>query len=153
MSKFLFVALFMFVTVSVQAQEFVFDYNEMEMEETESNLASSQHPFGTEFTEMMQLLREFYTSEERNTISQTTTPIVEKPSIYYSVKKTNKHLVKAVKKGHMDVEDAKKELGDILVKALNIRYQNTEALEEKLGKIKDTEMLLAFYGKDIKLDM
>lgn len=145
--------LLMLFSVSVQAQEFVFDYNEMEMEELATNFTTSQHPFGTEFAEMMQLLREFYTSEETNNISLTTTPVVDKPSIYYSVRKTNRHLVKSVKKGHKNVEDAKKELGDILVKALNIRYQNTEKLEQKLGKIKDPEMLLAFYDKDIKLDM
>lgn len=147
------VVLLTLISYTTQAQEFVFRYNQMETEEVDSNLATTQHPFGAEFTEMMQLLKDFYTYEEKNSISLATTTVVEKPSIYYSVSKTSKHLVKAVKKGNMTEEEAKKGLEDILIKALNIRYQNTAELEQKLRKIKDAETIMAFYTDDIRLDM
>lgn len=151
--NFLFVLFFVIFSVSAQAQEFVFDYAEMELEEVENNLASSEHPFGPEFTTMMQLLREKYTYEEKNVIQQTTATIVEKPTIYYSARKAEKHITKAAKKGHMSVDEAKKELKDLLVKVLNIRYQNTTSLEEKLDKLRDPETILTFYSKDISLNM
>lgn len=151
--NFLFVLLFVTISISVQAQEFVFDYSEMELEEVENDLPASGHPFGPEFTTMMQLLREKYTYEEKNTIQQTTSTVVEKPSIYYSARKASKHLVKAVKKGRMSEEEGKNELRDVLVKVLNIRYQNTTDLEERLNKLKDPETITALYSKDIKLEM
>ncbi len=150
--NFLFVMLFVMISISVQAQEFVFDYQELELEEVENELASSNHPFGSEFTVMMQLLREKYTYEEKNTIQQTTSTIVEKPSIYYSTRKANQHLVKAAKKGLMSREEAEKELKSLLVIALNIRYQNTTDLEQKLNTLKKPESITAFYSEAVSLD-
>ncbi|MEO9965534.1 MAG: hypothetical protein ABJF11_07095 [Reichenbachiella sp.] len=141
------------ISISVQAQDFVFHYNEMERDELMQKVATTEHPFGSEFTQLMLLLKENYTSEEQNSISLTMTLTVEKPSIYYSVRKANKHYIKAARKGRIPKEEAKKGLQDVLVKALNIRYQNTEALEDKLDKIKDVEEIVAFYSKDVKLDM
>lgn len=151
--NFLFVSFFVTASLSVQAQEFVFHYNQTELEETESDLPNAEHPFGTDFTILMQLLSEKYTYKVENSISKTVTTMVEKPSIYYSVKKVNKHMVKSSKKERIPLEEAKTKLEDVLVKALNIRYQDTEVLEEKLNDIKDPEMIMAFYSNDIVLNM
>lgn len=137
---------------SASAQEFVFKYNQSEIENSYSNY-NSEHPFGAQFTSLMNLLKDKYTHTEKNPISLTTSNVVDKPSIFYSVKKSNKHLIKAVKKGQMTEEEAKKELEDILVKALNIRHQNTEVMEKRLFKLKDPETIIAFYSKDVTLSI
>ncbi|SMD36838.1 hypothetical protein SAMN04488029_3096 [Reichenbachiella faecimaris] len=138
---------------STKAQEFVFDYNQVETTQSTSYISTTKHPFGAEFTSMMQLLRESYTHAEENSLSLTTSTVVDKPSIFYSVKRTSKHLVKAVKKRQVSLEEAKKELEDILVKALNIRHQNTQVLEKKLFKLKNPENIIAFYNHDVSLNI
>lgn len=147
------VVLFMFfISLGAKAQTYVFTYDERELVEIQSTVALSKHPLGDEYAYKLQLLKETYTYEVPDEIHHTKQTIIEKPSIYFSVKKANKHLTKSVKKGRIEEEEATKKLTEILDKALNIRYQDTEQLEAKLWKVKDPEAITALYTEEISLN-
>jgi len=142
----------MMLSFDSQAQSYVFEYNQQELKEVQSTTAMEQHPFGEEVAYKFQLLKEQYTYKEANEMQQTTFNVVEKPSIYYSVKKANKHLIKSVKSGQMDQEEAIRQLTVVLDKALNIRYQNTDELEKVLWKVKDPVEITELYTKEIAMN-
>lgn len=120
------------------------------MEQDEAYIESmSPHQFGEPFTNMFQLLKEYYIYEEKSNISGTTTNFIQKSAIYYSVKKSNKYVLKGVKKKVLTEEQAKKDLERVLKVVLNIRHQNTEELESVLYKLKDPEEIIAFYHNNI----
>ena len=137
--------------ISTNAQTYVFSYNEVEREKIQSLDELAIHPFGEEFAYKLQLLKEQYTYQEYLSISNTYNTIIEKPSIYQSVRKVNKHLIKSVKKSKMSKEEAIAQLTEIMDKALNIRYQDTEELEEALWKIKDPVAIEELYTKEVSM--
>ncbi|MFY0625003.1 MAG: hypothetical protein JXR07_01830 [Reichenbachiella sp.] len=148
--------LLVLVTLSIsnktKAQSYEFSYEKKELIELKTTVPLSKHPFGDEFAHKLQLLREQYTYVEYNEINQTKSTIVEKPSIYYSVQKANKHLKKSVKKGWKRKEEATVQLTEILDKAINIRYQDTEKLEEVLWKVKDPVEITELYTQEIAMN-
>lgn len=137
-------------TLSAQSKVFEFQYQEMELDEAYIE-SLSPHRFGPPFTNMMQLLNEYYVYEETSKVSGTTTKFIQKSAIYYSVKKTNKYVLKGLKKKLITEEKARADLERVLKVALNIRHQNTEELEDVLYKIKDAEDIIAFYYSNITL--
>lgn len=139
---------FIYSSSLAQSKVYEFQYQEMELDEAYIESLSS-HPFGEPFTNMMQLLKEYYVYEEKSNISGTTSKTIQKASIFYSVKKANKYLLKSVRKKTLSEEAAEKDLERVLTVALNIRHQNTQELEKVLYKIKDPEQIIEFYQKNI----
>ncbi|WP_422361858.1 hypothetical protein [Reichenbachiella sp.] len=151
--RLLFISLLVFINYSTslaQSQVFEFQYQEMELDEAYIE-SLSPHRFGPPFTNMMQLLKEYYIYEETSKVSGTTTKFIQKPPIYYSVKKTNKYVLKALKKKLVTEEQAKSDLELVLKIALNIRHQNTVEFEDVLYKIKDAEDIISFYQENVVL--
>ena len=139
--------------VVAQAQDFVFSYNMKEMEDVQSQADIKKHFLGDEIALKMQLLKESYTFIVVDEINNTQRTSVEKPSIFYSVKKTEKYLKKALKKGQIDEEEAITQFDNVLNIALNIRYQDTKALEDLLWDIKDPNQIATLYESRVKLEM
>ncbi|WP_420581765.1 hypothetical protein [Reichenbachiella sp.] len=139
-----------YTTALSQPEIFEFQYQEMELDEAYIE-SLSPHQLGEPFTNMMQLLKEYYIYEETSKISGQTTKFIQKPAIYYSVKKANKYALKAMKKKVISEEQARTELERVFTVALNIRHQNTEELENVLYKIKDAERIIEYYQKNIVL--
>ncbi len=139
--------------ISSAQEEFVFSYDMMEMEEVQSTIGMKEHYLGEEFTLKMQLLKEAYTYKVKDEISKTEKVEIEKPSIYYSVKKTDKYLKKALRKGKVTEDEAKETLNNILNVALNVRYQDTQKFEDLLWDIKDPVQISSLYTERVKLEM
>lgn len=149
--KFSLLILFVSFHFSVFSQSKVFEFQYQEMELDEAYIPSmTPHALGEPFTNMMQLLKEYYVFEETSIISGATTKYVQKSAIYYSTRKANKYLLKSLKKNLKSEEEVRSELERVLTVALNIRHQNTEELEDVLYKIKDPESIVEFYQKNIK---
>ena len=81
------------------SQDYTFRYDMQEMEEVVNTQEIKPHFLGNEIATRLQLLKESYTYKEPNEISGTENAVIEKPSIYNAVRKVNRYLKKAVKKG------------------------------------------------------
>ncbi len=151
--KFLMTIMFALTIVAVNAQDFTFEYAMKELEEVQSSDEVKTHFLGNEVAMKMQLLAESYTYKVEDEITGTAKITVEKPSIYNSVKKTERYLKKGLKKGNITQEEAKLQFDTILNIALNIRYQDTQQLEEVLWDIKDPDQIASLYTSKVKLEM
>lgn len=101
---------------------------------------------GEEIARKYYVLQELYTYEVEGTAtSPTTKTIVEKPSIYYALKKLNKHYKKQVKKDNLEMGEAIEQLSHFLDIGISIRYQTTAEFEKYLSdKRKREEIAKAF---------
>ncbi len=142
----------LFISVA-QAQDFTFQYNMEELNEVQNQNDVKDHFLGQDIAMKMQLLKESYTYKEVNEISNTENTVIEKPSIYNSVRKLSKHLKKSIKKGNISEPEAFNLLDNVLNIALNIRYQDTAALESELWKIKEPDELARLFTERIALEM
>lgn len=143
------------VSQDMQAS-FTFRYIEQELKELETSPELvDDHYLGFDIAKKMQLLRETYTYEEPPTATNPAPrTVVEKPAIYYSVKKIDKHFKKALRKDEITEDEARKQLDNILNIALNIRYQETGKLEEILWDIKrDEEEIVKLYTDRVTLEL
>jgi polyhydroxyalkanoate synthesis regulator phasin len=153
MLQFLLVGILITLSVSVKAQEtFSFRYNMEEQSEIQDINDLKEHFLGEDIAKKFLLLKESYTYMIEDELTQNRSTIVEKPSIYYSCKKVSKYMKKAIKKGNITEDEARAQLDNILNIALNIRYQETEKVEEILWEIKDPNQLMAFYKDKVKLE-
>lgn len=138
---------FLALISGASAQKYSFEYAGNEYGEVRQQVEVKSHFLGDEFATQMQLLKEMYTYEEEDEISKTVSTVVEKSSIYNSVRKINKYLKKALKSGDLTEEQAKAQLTKTLQVALNIRYQETSELESELWKTKKPEAIADLFTK------
>jgi hypothetical protein len=131
-------------------QSYSFEYQKKEQSDLQGPYVKS-HYLGDEIAVQMQLLRESYTYRTETMMTNVQTASIEKPSIYYSVNKLNKHLKKEIKKGNISEQDAKEILGNALKIAINIRYQDTTELEKELWSTKDPVEITELYNDRIEL--
>jgi hypothetical protein len=97
-------------------------------------------PFSEDIAMMMTILKNNYTYEVPPSATKPTpTTVVEKPNLYFAVKKVHKGFKKMVKKGGITNDEAIQRLSEIIQIAVNVRYQDTEALEETLRGTKEPE--------------
>lgn len=136
---------------SSYAQTYKFYYSAKEQAEVQASIIK-QHNLGEEIAKKMQLLKESYTYKEYNPVSRFEDTVIEKTPIYNSVKKISKYLSKSVKKGNIELEEAQSQLNKILDVALNIRHQNTTALEEELWATKGTDQIASIFVDKIVMD-
>jgi len=112
----------------------------------------SRNYLGDRIAKKFYILQELYTYEEPGTAtSPGTKTIVEKPAIYYSLKKLNKHYKKMVKKDKMTEDDAVNEFEHFLNIGISIVYQPTEEFENFLNdNRKPDEVIEAFSNVELK---
>ena len=144
------VLLFVGALSSKAQSDYQFEYQEKELTEVTSPFVK-KHFLGEQIAVQLQLLRETYTYKDDGVISNTETTVVEKPSIYHSVAKVNKYLKKEVKKGILSTDEAEETLSQVLKVTLNIRYQDTEKLEEELWSLKNPQEITKLYTSRIDL--
>jgi polyhydroxyalkanoate synthesis regulator phasin len=152
--KVLFFIGFVAFSFASQGQEtFTFRYLMEEMDEIQDINELKKHQLGDEIARKFLLLKESYTYKDWNELQRTESTIIEKPSIYNSCKKVSKHLVKSVKKGEISEDEARDQMNKVLDIALNIRYQETEKMEDLLWDLKKPDQLITFYSEKVKLEM
>lgn len=142
------------VTVFAQTEE-DFEYVDRtdEMEEVEVPAYEKKHYLGQEFTQMFFALKEQYVYiPEKSSINMDPSPTTEKPVIYNSVKKLDRHYKKMLKKGKMSKEDIKAKLSRVVSVGYSIRYEDTAALEKMLWNIKDMTKLESLFTEKIVLN-
>ncbi len=155
---FLLLALFIGVGFVSQAQEeagtFSFNFLEDRLDASGISEASIPgHYLGVDIAKKLELLKSTYTWKEEGTPnSPTSKTIVEKPAIYYSVKKLDKYYKKAIKKGEISEEEARDAFTKALDIALFIRYQETDAFESTLRTLKEESDIALLYTKKVKLE-
>ncbi|MFW5759790.1 MAG: hypothetical protein ACOCXH_02280 [Cyclobacteriaceae bacterium] len=112
----------------------------------------SRNYLGDQIAKKFYVLQELYTYEEPGTAtSPGTKTIVEKPAIYYSLKKLNKHYKKMVIKEQITEEEAVEEFEHFLNIGISIVYQSTEEFEEFLNSHrKPEEIIVAFSSVVLK---
>lgn len=131
----------LFISTTMFSQSFSFRYFEEETKIAKENADFiEEHYLGFYIAQKMQLLKESYTYTEPPTATNPTPrTVVEKPAIYYSVKKVDNYLKRQIKSGDMSNDDALKIMDSVLKVALNVRNQETAKLEEILWNIKSQE--------------
>ncbi len=96
----------------------------------------------------MALMKKEYTYKPAPTpLTPNPTIEVEKPMIYYSVKKLYRQLKKDVKKGNLPLEEAEETLAEVVKISVNIRYLETYDFEKALSKTKDASEIEALFSK------
>ncbi len=102
----------------------------------------SKHYLGEDMAIKMHLMKETYTYIERgDEINPVDKTIVNKPSIFYSMKKLNNYYIKQIKKGTISREEAKDRLDKYLDICLSIYLQSTDSFEEALRSSKGNDEL------------
>jgi len=155
----LMVALVGYVSVSFgqadQSNLYTFRYIEDELDVSSvDNDDVKSHDFGYEIAKKIHLLQENYTWVQQGTAENPSIrmTMVEKPAIYYALKKLDKHFTKSVKKGNMTMDEAKEQYSKALDIALLVRFQETEEFEEKLRDTKKKEELAVLFTDKVKLE-
>lgn len=150
-------AMFIGISVAGYSQDsdvFSFNFVEDKLDDSGVNMAAvGDHYLGSDIAVKLELLKNSYTWKEEGTPnSPTTKTVVEKPAIYYSLKKLDKYYKKAIKQGALTEEAAKEEFVKALDIALFIRYQETTAFEDKLRDLKEDSEIASLYTKKVKLE-
>lgn len=156
MRKFYLLAAMLAFVVTVFAQteeEFEFFDRTDEMEEVEVPSYEKKHYLGEEFTKMFFALKEQYVYiPEKTSINMAPSPTTEKPAIYNSVKKLDRHYKKMLRKGKMSKEDVKEKLTRVISVGYSIRHGDTATLEKMMWSIKDIAKLEALFTEKIVLN-
>jgi len=155
MRKFTVYTLVLFSLYQISAQDenvYQFEYREMELKEITSPFVKS-HYLGDEVANMMQILRETYTYKVIDELTRVEEKVIEKQKIFNSVAKVSKFLKKEIKSGRITKAEAKKVMQDVLVVAINIRYQETEQLESELWKIKSAQAITDLFTERISFQI
>ncbi|HEC42219.1 MAG TPA: hypothetical protein ENI20_05250 [Bacteroides sp.] len=136
--------------ISASAQEnFVFlnylgDTASFEMDE----MAIENHFLGEQMAVKYTRVRLSYTyvsgGSGTHPVSET---IVDKPTIYKSIKKLNSHYKKQFKKGEIDTSTAIRELGWYLDVGFAIYRQNTDDFEEALKSAKKPDQIALVFDR------
>lgn len=109
---------------------------------------ASNHFLGDQVAKKMYLLKETYTYVEKGTpMSPGDKVIVRKPTIYYAVRKINKHYKKQIRKGRIEESKARKSMINILDKCFVIFDQDTNEFESYLKGLKHSDDIVAAFDK------
>ena len=150
LTSMLMILLFAVPVTFISAQKYEFEYQFKEQEDPLGSV--DKHFLGNQIATKMSLLKENYTYTVQSEISQASSTEVEKPAIYNSVYKVNKYVKKSMKKGLMTEEQAKTTMDKVLDVAINIRYQETDELEQELWKAKDPVVIASLFQEEIVLN-
>jgi hypothetical protein len=111
------------------------------------------HFLGSRMALKMYILDKMYTFETNVAPGNpATTTSIRKPLVYNSVKKIESYLKKSLRKKEITTEAAEEQLGKVVDVALNILYQNTEAIESQIKALDSSSDLLALYTHQVRLN-
>ena len=126
--------------------------NENELENITIEMAGN-HQLGDLISKKLYLFYEKYTSQTAlapgNPAVKT---VIKKPVIYESVKRIERDLKRAVKKGEIPVSLATSELNTVLDVALNILTTDTKDFENALNSSRSTESKIELFTKRVILN-
>lgn len=115
-----------------------------------SNISASSHYLGPNIGKKIALLEQSYTWQEEPTpTSPSIKTVVEKPTIFFHIKKIEKYYKKSVKKGQMSMEDASSSFEKILDIAIQVRYQETVEFENYLQSVKSPEQVVSIFTEKV----
>ena len=156
MRKFFLLAFMLVFAAAAFAQteeEFEFLDLSDEIEDVEVPPYEKKHYLGDKFTKMFFALKEQYVYiPEKSAINMDPSPTTEKPAIYNSVKKLDKHYRKLLKKGKITKDEVIKKLETIVAVGYSIRHEDTQKLEAMLWKMKDVSKLESLFTEKIVLN-
>ena len=110
------------------------------------------HYLGAEMAVKYYRLRETYTYEETGTAAKPLhQTVVNKPTIYYSLKKLNSHYRKQLKKGEIDSNQAIQQLGWYFDVGFAIYNQDTGELEKALRNARKPDEIANIFAH-VKLE-
>jgi hypothetical protein len=151
---------FLLLTISIAAQsstgegesdEGKFYFNDVNIEKELGEIEMIEvddHFLGTEIAKKFELIKDTYTYIERGSeTSPGDKTVVQKPVIYYSLKKINRYYKKGLRKGYATEEEAKKMLNKVLDVAYAVFDQNTGKLEEAIKDARKPEPMLEVYNR------
>ncbi len=108
------------------------------------------HYLGEDIALKMYLVEQTYTIvEEATSVNPVEKTIVNKPSIFYSIKRLNKYYKRAIRKGEMTEEEVKTRLNNYLDICLSIYRQDTNLFEEALKNSKEKDEIVAVFSRVI----
>ncbi len=118
------------------------------------SISVRSHYMGDNVGKKLDLIRDSYTRVvEGGGIQPTPTTYIDKPAIYYSVKKLEKYYKKAVKSGFLDKDEAASQFEEILDIAIFIRNQPTADFEIALENIKEDDEIVTVYTQLVSLSL
>ena len=114
---------------------------------------ASDHYLGETFTQKFYALKEKYVWKP---LATPTTPnpasVTEKPSIYNSLKKLDRHYKKQLKKGNASEDEIRENLAKAVAVCYSVRYEQTDELEKILWKTKDVSEIEKIFTEKVTLN-
>lgn len=142
----LFAFCFSLMLVAQDDAPIVFEYTERELDLSGVELGTKKHSLGEEIAKKEVLFKERYLKKIEGTpTSPTTKTVIVKPVVYNSINKIDKYLVKSVKKGLIEKEQATEDLNACLNVALVCSSSNTIELEKRLKAAKSPDKMIEVY--------
>lgn len=145
--------LFLFNFVYSQGNEpenkkFVFENNLSYYEDYEVDMTFvAPHYMGQEISLKFHILDDTYTTVEAATpTSPTEKTIVNKPVIYYAIKRLSRKYKKEIKKGRITEEQAKENLNHVLDIGLSIFHEETDEFEDVLKGAKQPDEIMNVFN-------
>lgn len=133
---------------------FEFDvYSKPELSKNVDPQLIGSHFLGDEIARKMYLLDKTYTFETKTAPGNpATTTSIRKPVIYNSVKKVESYLKKCVRKREISQEVAAQQFNKVVDVALDVFFQNTDALENQIKSTDRASDLLDLYTQRVRLN-
>ncbi len=113
---------------------------------------NSQGDFGKSIDRKLSLLEKLYVTEKPLVPGNPQTrTMIRKPGIYLAVKKTERFLVRQVKREEIHPEEAMQLMDQVLTVALSLFSAETEAVETALASTRTDQERLDFFRNRIRL--
>jgi hypothetical protein len=133
----------------------VFEYNVYSRPELPKDVNAQligSHFLGDDVAKKMYLLDKTYTYESKIAPGNpAVTTSIRKPAIYNSVKKIESYLKKSIRKKEITEAIAAEQFNKVVDVALNVFFQDTEALENQLKSTDKATDLLQLYTQRIHI--
>jgi len=137
------------------AKASVFEYNVYSKPELSKDVSSQligSHFLGDDIAKKMYLLDKTYTYETKIAPGNpAVTTSIRKPAIYNSVIKIESYLKKSIRKKEITEALAAEQFNKVVDVALNVFFQDTEALENQLKSTDKASDLLELYNHRIHI--
>lgn len=133
----------------------VFEYRLVAYAYELSQMTPVENPngnFGETIDRKLSLLEKLYVSEKALIPGNPQTrTMIRKPGIYLAVKKTERYLVRQVKRQEIQPEEARQLMDQVLTVALSLFTAETKAVETALINIRTDQERLDFFRNRIRL--
>ncbi|MGQ8335368.1 hypothetical protein ACUNWD_02385 [Sunxiuqinia sp. A32] len=144
----LFLLVYLISQVVFSQEEYVFNIDSVTCPKVAVNDCQSLPYMSADVSVMYEQFNRMYTRKiDCGPPAHISSVEIDKPDLYYSIKKLSKYYFKGLKKGIIDKNEAEKELQDILQKCMALHSLKTSPIEQELKAANNPTEILGIFQK------